>query len=43
MDVQVEAPTLKTMRKNGRKWSNISVKKYHQTPVLGVKSGNDNL
>lgn len=31
--------TLKTIRKNGRKWSNISVKKYHHNPVVGVKSG----
>ena len=31
--------TLKTTRKNGRKWSNISVKKYHHKPVFGVKSG----
>lgn len=30
--------TLKTIRKNGRKWSNISVKKYHQSPTLGVRS-----
>lgn len=28
------------MRKNGLKWSNISVKKYHQSPTLGVRSGN---
>jgi hypothetical protein len=27
------------MRKKGLKWSNISVKKYHHNPVLGVKSG----
>ena len=27
------------MRKNGLKWSNISVKKYHQSPGLGVRSG----
>jgi len=31
--------TEKTMRKNGLKWSNISVKKYHQRPGLGVRSG----
>lgn len=31
------------MRKNGRKWSNISVKKYHQSPGFGVKSGKVNL
>lgn len=28
------------MRKNGRKWSNISVKKYHHRPGFGVRSGN---
>jgi len=31
-----------TIRKNGLKWSNISVKKYHQSPGLGVKSGSKN-
>jgi len=31
--------TLKTIKKKGRKWSNISVKKYHQRPVFGVRSG----
>jgi hypothetical protein len=31
--------TENTMRKKGRKWSNISVKKYHQTPGFGVRSG----
>ena len=31
--------TEKTIRKNGRKWSNISVKKYHHNPGLGVRSG----
>ena len=31
--------TEKTMRKKGRKWSNISVKKYHHNPVFGVRSG----
>jgi hypothetical protein len=36
-------PTLKTIRKNGRKWSNISVKKYHHKPVFGVRSGSDRL
>jgi hypothetical protein len=30
---------VKTTRKNGRKWSNISVKKYHHRPVFGVNSG----
>jgi hypothetical protein len=30
--------TWKTPRKNGRKWSNISVKKYHHMPTLGVRS-----
>ena len=29
--------------KNNRKCSNISVKKYQNTPVFGVKSGTDNL
>jgi len=28
-----------TIRKNGRKSSNISVKKYHHKPTLGVRSG----
>jgi hypothetical protein len=35
--------TEKIMRKNGLKWSNISVKKYHHRPGLGVKSGKANL
>jgi hypothetical protein len=35
--------TENTIRKNGLKWSNISVKKYHQSPGLGVKSGSKNL
>jgi len=35
--------TEKTIRKNGLKWSNISVKKYHQSPGLGVRSGSRNL
>ena len=35
--------TLNTMRKNERKWSNISVKKYHHRPTLGVRSGRANL
>ena len=35
--------TEKIMRKKGLKWSNISVKKYHHRPGLGVKSGNANL
>lgn len=30
-----------TIKKNGLKWSNISVKKYHHNPVLGVKSGSN--
>jgi len=29
----------KQVRKNRRKWSKISVKKYHQRPGLGVRSG----
>jgi hypothetical protein len=29
----------KTPRKNSRKESNISMKKYHQSPTLGVRSG----
>jgi hypothetical protein len=36
-------PTEKTMRKNGRKWSNISVKKYHHKPGFGVRSGSVSL
>lgn len=36
-------PTENTIKKNGLKWSNISVKKYHQSPGLGVKSGSRNL
>lgn len=28
-----------TPRKNSRNESNISMKKYHQSPTLGVKSG----
>ena len=32
--------TENTMRKNGRKSSNISVKKYHHRPGFGVRSGN---
>lgn len=28
-----------TPKKNSRKESNISIKKYHQSPTLGVKSG----
>lgn len=35
--------TEKTIKKNGRKWSNISVKKYHHTPVFGAKSGSVSL
>jgi hypothetical protein len=35
--------TEKVIRKKGRKWSNISVKKYHHKPAFGVKSGRDNL
>jgi len=35
--------TENTIRKNGLKWSNISVKKYHQSPGLGVRSGSWNL
>jgi len=31
--------TENTIKKKGLKWSNISVKKYHQSPGLGVKSG----
>lgn len=31
--------TENTIKKNGLKWSNISVKKYHQSPGFGVKSG----
>jgi hypothetical protein len=31
--------TENTIRKNGRKSSNISVKKYHHKPTLGVRSG----
>lgn len=31
-----------TAKKNGLKWSNISVKKYHQSPGLGVRSGSRN-
>lgn len=31
--------TEKTIKKKGRKWSNISVKKYHHRPVFGVRSG----
>jgi len=30
----------KTARKNCRKESNISMKKYHQSPTLGVRSDN---
>ena len=30
---------VKTMRKKLRKWSNISVKKYHHRPTFGVRSG----
>ena len=29
----------KTPRKNSRNESNISMKKYHQSPTFGVKSG----
>ena len=29
-----------TPRKNSRKESNISMKKYHQSPTFGVRSGN---
>jgi hypothetical protein len=29
----------KTPRKNSRNESNISIKKYHQRPTLGVRSG----
>ena len=29
----------KTPRKNSRNESNISIKKYHQSPTLGVRSG----
>jgi hypothetical protein len=29
----------KTPRKNSRKESNISMKKYHQSPTFGVRSG----
>ena len=35
--------TEKTIKKNGLKWSNISVKKYHHKPGFGVKSVNINL
>ena len=35
--------TEKTIKKNGLKWSNISVKKYHHRPGFGVKSGSNNL
>lgn len=35
--------TWKTPRKKGRKWSNISVKKYHHMPTLGVRSDTVNL
>jgi hypothetical protein len=35
--------TENTIKKNGLKWSNISVKKYHQSPGLGVRSGSRNL
>jgi len=31
-------PTWKTPRKKFRKWSNISVKKYHHIPMLGARS-----
>lgn len=31
-------PTWKTTTKKLRKWSNISVKKYHERPTLGVRS-----
>lgn len=31
--------TENTTKKKGLKWSNISVKKYHQSPGFGVKSG----
>ena len=37
--IQFGGRTEKTMRKNGQKWSNISVKKYHHNPGFGVKSG----
>lgn len=36
-------PTEKTIKKNGLKWSNISVKKYHHSPGLGVRSGSKRL
>jgi hypothetical protein len=31
-----------TPRKNSLKGSNISIKKYHQSPALGVRSGTSN-
>ena len=38
-ELQCWIHTVNTKRKNGRKWSNISVKKYHHNPGLGVRSG----
>lgn len=35
--------TEKTIKKKGLKWSNISVKKYHQRPGFGVRSGKRSL
>lgn len=29
----------KTPTKKARKWSNISMKKYHPSPMVGVRSG----
>ena len=37
------ACTLKASRKKLRKWSKISMKKYHQRPMLGVRSGSSTL
>ena len=37
--VPIMTMAVNTIRKKLLKWSNISVKKYHQSPTLGVKSG----
>jgi hypothetical protein len=39
----VRCLTLNMARKNGRKWSNISVKKYHQSPTFGDRSVSSSL
>lgn len=37
--VPITTKAVNTIKKKLLKWSNISVKKYHQSPTLGVKSG----